>query len=95
MRLLSGRVGVTSYSGLSTDRKQTEGFPSFLGLEEVEPNLGLPGNNNYVLYGSTDGTRYWGAPSGAPSGSVDGIDVQKDAITPVGFAGSTTIKLYW
>ena len=91
MRLLSGRVGVTSYSGLSTDRKQTEGFPSFLGLEEVEPNLGLPGNNNQVLYGGVDGSRYWGAPSGAPSGSVDGIDVQKDAITPVGFAGSTTI----
>ena len=91
MRLLSGRVGVTSYSGLSTERKQTDGFPSFLGMEEVEPNLGLPGNNNYVLYGSTDGTRYWGAPSGAPSGSVDGIDVQKDGVTPVGFGGSTTI----
>jgi len=91
MRLLSGRVGVTSYSGLSTERKQTDGFPSFLGMEEVEPNLGLPGNNNHVLYGSVDGTRYWGAPSGAPSGSVEGIDVQKDAITPVGFGGSTTI----
>ncbi len=91
MRLLSGRVGVTSYSGLSTDRKQTDGFPSFLALEEVEPNLGLPGNNNHILYGTTEGGRYWAAPSGAPSGSVDGIDVQKDAITPVGFGGSTTI----
>ena len=91
MRLLSGRVGVTSYSGLSTDRKQTDGFPSFLALEEVEPNLGLPGNNNHVLYGTVEGGRYWAAPSGAPSGSVDGIDVQKDGITPVGFGGSTTI----
>ena len=38
-RLLSGKVGVTSYAGLSTFRNQTDGFPSFLGLEEAEPNL--------------------------------------------------------
>ena len=90
MRLLSGRVGVTSYAGLSTSRKQTPGLPGFLGLEEVEPNLGLPSNNNYVLYGTIEGERYWGAPSGAPSGSVDGIEVQKDEVTPTGFAGSIT-----
>ena len=58
-RLLSGRVGVTSYSGLSTFRKQTDGFPSFLGLEEAEPNLGLPGNNDYMLMGDINGTRRW------------------------------------
>ena len=74
MRLLSGRVGVTSYAGLSTHRKQTPGLPAFLGLEEAEPNLGLPANNNFVLYGTTEGERYWAAPSGAPSGSVEGID---------------------
>ena len=90
MRLLSGRVGVTSYAGLSTHRKQTPGLPAFLGLEEAEPNLGLPDNNNQVLYGTVEGERFWGAPSGAPSGSVDGIEVQKDEITPTGFAGSIT-----
>ena len=85
MRLLSGKVGVTSYAGLSTSRKQTPGLPAFLGLEEAEPNLGLPTNNNFVLYGTTEGERYWAAPSGAPSGSVEGIEVQKDEITPTGF----------
>ena len=54
-RLLSGRVGVTSYSGLSTHRNQTNGFPSFLGLEEAEPSLGLPSNNEYILYANTNG----------------------------------------
>ena len=90
MRLLSGRVGVTSYAGLSTHRKQTPGLPAFLGLEEAEPNLGLPANNNMVLYGTVEGERFWDVPSGAPSGSVDGIEVQKDEITPTGFAGSIT-----
>ena len=90
MRLLSGKVGVTSYAGLSTHRKQTPGLPAFLGLEEAEPNLGLPDNNNFVLYGTTEGERYWAAPSGAPSGSVEGIEVQQNEITPTGFAGSIT-----
>ena len=89
-RLLSGRVGVTSYSGLSTERQQTNGFPSFLGLEEVEPNLGLPSNNDYVLYGNVNGRRFWGAPSGAASGAVDGITVQDQSVTSSGFAGSIT-----
>ena len=61
-KLLSGRVGVTSFAGLSTDRQQTTGFPSFLSLEETEPNLGLPSNNDYVLYGDINGKRYWAAP---------------------------------
>ena len=89
-RLLSGRVGVTSYSGLGTDRQQTNGFPSFLGLEEAEPNLGLPSNNDYVLYGDVNGRRFWGAPSGAASGAVDGITVQEQSVTSSGFAGSIT-----
>jgi len=89
-RLLSGRVGVTSYSGLGTDRQQTNGFPSFLGLEEAEPNLGLPSNNDYVLYGDVNGRRFWGAPSGAASGAVDGITVQDQSVTSSGFAGSIT-----
>ena len=89
-KLLSGKVGVTSYAGLSTERQQTTGFPSFLGLEEAEPNLGLPSNNDYVLYGDVNGKRFWGAPSGAPSGSVDGITVEDEGIAPVGFGGSVT-----
>jgi len=89
-RLLSGRVGVTSYSGLSTDRQQTNGFPSFLGLEEAEPNLGLPSNNDFVLHGDVNGRRFWAQGSGSASGAVDGITVQEQGVTATGFAGSIT-----
>ena len=89
-RLLSGRVGVTSYAGLSTERQQTNGFPSFHSLEETEPNLGLPSNNDFVLHGDVNGRRFWAAGSGAASGSVDGITVQDQSITSTGFAGSIT-----
>jgi len=82
-RLLSGRVGLTSASGLTTDRY------SFIGLEQVEPNLGNPGNNNYVLYSDTNGSRYWNPIT--PAGTVDGITVEEEGVTPVGFAGSITI----
>tara|TARA_B100001250_G_scaffold175928_1_gene151268 strand:+ start:409 stop:2241 length:1833 start_codon:yes stop_codon:yes gene_type:complete len=89
-RLLSGRVGVTSYSGLSTFRKQTDGFPSFLGLEETEPNLGLPGNNDYMLMGDIDGTRRWEEKYFTGIGTINGLDVQIEGVTPTGFAGSVT-----
>ena len=89
-RLLSGRVGVTSYAGLSTERQQTNGFPSFHSLEETEPNLGLPSNNDFVLHGDVNGRRFWAAGSGAASGSVDGITVQDQSVTSSGFAGSIT-----
>ena len=89
-RLLSGRVGVTSYSGLSTFRKQTDGFPSFLGLEETEPNLGLPGNNDYMLMGDIDGTRRWEEKYYTGIGTINGLDVQVEGVTPTGFAGSIT-----
>lgn len=82
-RLLSGRVGLTSAAGLTTDRY------SFLGLDQVEPNLGNPGNNNYVLYSDTNGNRYWNPIT--PAGTVDGITVEDEGVTPVGFAGSITI----
>lgn len=90
-RLLSGRVGVTSFSGLSTSRNQyTNGAQkSFLSLAEAEPNLGLSPNNDYVLFGDSDGTRRWGAIT--PAGAVEGITVQDEGVTPVGFAGSITI----
>jgi len=89
-RLLSGRVGVTSYSGLSTFRKQTDGFPSFLGLEETEPNLGLPGNNDYMLMGDVNGTRRWEEKYFTGIGTINGVDVQIEGVTPTGFAGSVT-----
>jgi hypothetical protein len=82
-RLLSGRVGLTSASGLTTDRY------SFIGLEQVEPNLGNPANNNFVLYSDTNGNRYWNPIT--PAGTVDGITVEDEGVTPVGFAGSITI----
>ena len=88
-RLLSGRVGVTSFSGLSTDRNQTTSDPiKFLGVGDMEPNLGLPVDNDYILFGNTDGERRWDVFT--PSGSVDGITVQDEGITPTGFAGSIT-----
>ena len=89
-KLLSGKVGVTSYAGLSTTRQQTTGFPAFLGLEEAEPNLGLPGNNDHVLYGNVDGKRYWGVPSGAPSGTASGLTVEDEGVAPSGYGGSVT-----
>ena len=91
-KLLSGKVGVQTYAGLSTSRNQiVGGQQSFIGLSEVEPNLGLSPQNSYVLYGDANGTRRWGAPSGAPSGTVDGISIRDEGIQPVGLAGSVTI----
>ena len=88
-RLLSGRVGVTSFSGLSTDRNQTTSDPlKFLGVGDMEPNLGLPVDNDYILFGNTDGSRRWDVFT--PSGAIDGITVQDEGITPTGFAGSIT-----
>ena len=91
-KLLSGKVGVTSYAGLSTSRNQiVGGQPTFIGLAEVEPNLGVSPQNDYVLYGDANGTRRWGTPSGAPSGSVSGITIREEGLNQVGMAGSVTI----
>jgi hypothetical protein len=48
----------------------------------------LPSNNDYILFGNTDGTRRWDVFT--PSGAVDGITVLDENITPSGFAGSIT-----
>ena len=91
-KLLSGKVGVQTYAGLSTSRNQiVGGQPTFIGMNEVEPNLGLSPQNSYVLYGDANGTRRWGEPSGAPSGSVSGITIRDEGLNPVGMAGSVTI----
>ena len=91
-KLLSGKVGVTSYAGLSTSRNQiVGGQPTFIGLNEVEPNLGVSPQNDYVLYGDANGTRRWGTPSGAPSGSATGITIRDEGFNAVGLGGSITI----
>ena len=51
-KLLSGRVPVTPYSNLTSDRYQ------FLGLNQAEPSLGA-GDANSVLTLSTSNTRVW------------------------------------
>ena len=80
-KLLSGKVGVTSFAGLSTTRNQTTSDPlKFLGVGDMEPNLGLPVDNDYILFGNTDGTRRWDVFT--PSGAVDGITVL-DEILPL------------
>lgn len=91
-RLLSGRVGLTSYSGLSTSRNQIVGgerpyvFPG-----SFEPSLDVPSINNQVLYADADGTRRWGAPGGAPTGVSSGISVEDEGLGPVGLGGSIAI----
>ena len=51
-KLLSGRVPVTPYSNLTSDRYQ------FLGLNQAEPSLGA-GAANSVLTLSTGNARVW------------------------------------
>ena len=88
--LLSGKVGITTFAGLSTSRNQiVGGQPTFIGLDEVEPNLGLSPQNDYVLFGDANGARRWGELT--PAGSVNGITVRDEGIAPVGLAGSITI----
>ena len=91
-KLLSGKVGVQTYAGLSTSRNQiVGGQPTFIGLNETEPNLGLSPQNDYVLYGDANGARRWGEPQGSPSGTVSGISIRDEGLTQVGLAGSITI----
>ena len=52
-KLLSGRVGVTSYAGISTSRYE------WLGLSEAEPNLNVPAQNDYALFSDVDGNMIW------------------------------------
>ena len=65
-KLLSGRVPVTPYSSLTSDRHQ------FLGLEQAEPNLG-PGANNSVLTISTSNSRVWSNALSLSSLTVNGV----------------------
>ena len=91
-RLLSGRVGLTSYSGLSTSRNQVVGGDRpFVLPGSFEPNLDKPSVNGQVLYADADGTRRWGNPGGTPTGVSSGISVEDEGLQPVGLGGSIAI----
>ena len=78
-RLLSGRVKVTSPTGVSTDRY------SYLKLEEAEPNAGVPDVSGYVLASDSDGGRFWRSAPGASA--INGITIKEDG-SVVGTAAS-------
>ena len=91
-KLLSGRVGVTSFSGLSTSRNQVVGGDRpFVLPGSFEPNLDKPDVNGQVLYADADGTRRWGNPGGAPTGVSSGITIEDEGLAPVGMGGSIAI----
>ena len=80
-RLLSGKVKVTPYAGLSTDRYE------FIELSETEPNAGLPGVDGYVLASDTNGNRFWRSAPGASA--INGLTI-KDEGSIVGTADSVS-----
>lgn len=91
-KLLSGRVGVTSFSGLSTSRNQVVGSDRpFVLPGSFEPNLDKPDVNGQVLYADADGTRRWGNPGGTPTGVSSGITIEDEGLAPVGMGGSIAI----
>lgn len=52
-KLLSGRVPVTGYANLSSDRYQ------FLGLSQAEPSLGVPSTSGSLFTSTSNGIRSW------------------------------------
>ena len=48
-KLLSGRVPVTGYANLSSDRYQ------FLGLSQAEPSLGVPSTSGSLFTSTSNG----------------------------------------
>lgn len=52
-KLLSGRVPVTSYGNLTSDRYQ------FLGLSQAEPSLGVPATSGSLFTSTSNGVRSW------------------------------------
>lgn len=80
-RLLSGKVKVTPYAGLSTDRYE------FIQLSETEPNAGLPSVDGHVLASDTNGNRFWRSAPGASA--INGITVKEEG-SIVGTADSVS-----
>ena len=80
-KLLSGRVPVTPYSNLTSDRYQ------FLGLGQAEPSLGA-GDANSVLTLSTSNTRVWSNTLTLTSLNVSGASNLGDISNVHIFGGS-------
>jgi len=80
-KLLSGKVKVTPYSGLSTSRYE------FIQLSETEPNAGLPSVDGHVLASDTNGNRFWRSAPGASA--ISGITVKEEG-SVVGTADSVS-----
>ena len=80
-KLLSGKVKVTPYSGLSTSRYE------FIQLSETEPNAGLPSVDGHVLASDTNGNRFWRSAPGASA--ISGISVKEEG-SIVGAADSVS-----
>ena len=96
-RYLSGRVKVSPFSGLSTDRHL------YVSPSEVEPNLGYPGEKAipisgqyYQLITIENGgqvDRYWQAQSGLSPGGItifdEGFQVgTANSVTKLNFVGA-------
>lgn len=72
--LLSGRVKVKSGADLQSDRYQ------FLGLDNAEPNLGLPASNDSFAASNTDGTRRFIAPGTGLTVSGNTVNVNESTL---------------
>src|SRR6056300_936952 len=72
--LLSGRVKVKSGADLSADRND------FLGLDNAEPNLGLPASNNSFAASDTNGTRKFIAPGTGLTVSGGSVNVDETTL---------------
>ena len=78
--LLSGRVPVTGYANLTSDRYQ------FLSVDQAEPNLG-PGANGTILTITTNNTRVW-SNSFSVTGNIGGNYVFGNGAFLTGVTGS-------
>lgn len=77
--LLSGRIKKTPSGLVSEDRYQ------WLSLQEAEPDLGLPLENDSVLIGDTTGTRAW-------SKNLN-VDITGTAVAATNIAGGLALEI--
>lgn len=83
-KLLSGRVPVTPYNELTSDRYE------FLGLEQAEPSLGA-GSANTVLTLSTGNQRVWSNSLTLNSVTLNSLSVTGNiTLSNVAFSGTLT-----
>ena len=87
-KYISGRVKTNPPTGVATDRYQ------FLDPADAEPNLGVPGSENYVLASDTNGNRFWKEAGGSVI-ATDGFTVKENG-TIAGVAGSiSSLKSFY